>query len=513
MHADEAHRARQANVYADETAKEEIAITQPMDKQMSRLWKWCGGLCVSALLIAGSQAGAQQPVVASVPPPQVRQFTVQQAVDYALANYPAVRAALEQYNAAQAGVGLAQTKYLPQMDGVWQMDRGSRESVLGVLLPQSPNILTGTQGSVTPHANRPFWTSGAGVLLSWEPFTFGYRHAQVLSAEATANRTQAQVTLTQLGVASAVADASLAVLAQEQRVYASQADVNRRRVFNKSVHALVDAHLRPGADASRADAELAAARTRLIQAQESSQLGRIALAQLLGLAGASIEIVPGPFLTVPPAQAGETLPLTDHPAAVAQQDRVLEEKARIRVLNHAYFPHFTTEGLISARGSAETSTGAIRPFPAGLGWDVHNWEAGLTASMDLTSIFSIHARKKVELANRRREEAVYAQTMQSLTSQQQMALAQLEGARRVAENTPTELAAARQSESQAVARFHAGLGTIVDVAEAQSLLAQAETDDSLGRLSIWRALADLSAANGSIHSFLNTVDAMPQGGH
>jgi outer membrane protein TolC len=470
-------------------------------------------MCASTVFAAGLQAGAQRTAGVLAPEPQLRQFTVPQAVEYALANYPAVRAALEQYNAAQAGVGLVQTRYLPQMDGVWQMDRGSRESVLGVLLPQSPNILTGTQGSVTPHANRPFWTSGAGVLLSWEPFTFGYRHGQVLSAKATANRAQAQVRLTRLGVASAVADASLAVLAQEQRVHASEADVNRRQVFNRSVHALVDAHLRPGADASRADAELAAARTRLIQAQEASQMGRIALAQLLGLAGANVKIISGPLLTVPPVQASEALPLTNHPAAVAQQDRVLEEKARIRVLNHSYFPHFTTEGLISARGSGETSTGVVQPGASGLGWDVYNWEAGLTVSMDLTSIFSIHARKKVEIFNRRREEAVYVQTMQSLTSQQQTALAQLEGSRRVAENTPTELGAARQSETQAVARFHAGLGTIVDVAEAQSLLAQAETDDALGRLSIWRALADLSAANGSITPFLDTVDAMPQGGH
>lgn len=484
-----------------------------MNMQKSRLWKWLGGACAGAVLLTGLHAVAQQPPVASTPEPTLRQFTVQQAVEYALANYPAVRAAMEQYNAAQAGVGLARTSYLPTMDGAWQADRGSRESVLGVLLPQSPNILTGTQGSVTPHANRPFWTSGAGILLSWEPFTFGYRHAKVLSVEATANRTQAQVTLTRLGVASAVADASLAVLAQEQRVQASQADVSRRQVFTRSVHALVDAHLRPGADASRADAELAAARTHLIQEQETGDVGHIALAQLLGLAGTNIEIVRGPFLTIPPAQSGEATSLDTHPAVVVQRDRVLEEKARIRVLNHSYFPHFTTESLISARGSAETSTGAIRPGTAGLGWDVYNWEAGLTASMDLTSIFSIHERKKVEVSNRRREEAVYTQTMQALTGQQQIAIAQLEGARRVAENTPTELAAARQSETQAVARFHAGLGTIVDVAEAQSLLAQAETDDSLGRLSIWRALADLAAANGNMTPFLNTVNAMPQGGH
>ena len=92
-------------------------------------------------------------------------------------------------------------------------------------------------------------------------------------------------------------------------------------------------------------------------------------------------------------------------------------------------------------------------------------------------------------------------------------MAQLDGARRVAENTPTELAASQQSEQQALARFHAGLGTIVDVADAQDLLAQAEMDDSLARLSIWRALAELSAADGDITPFLNTANSMAQKGH
>jgi outer membrane protein len=472
------------------------------------------GKLLSSLLIvylsALHAAGGKAQQTAS---PPVQQFTVPEAVDYALKNYPAVRAAMEQYNAAKAGVGLAKTSYLPRLDGVWQGDRGSRESVLGVLLPQSPNILTGTQGGVTPHSNRPFWTSGAGALLSWEPFDFGYRGAQVRSAQATEARVAAQVTLTRLGVATAAADASLALLADEQRVQAMAADVSRREVFARSVHALVDAHLRPGADASRADAELAAARTRWILAQEDNEVGGVALAQLLGLAGTRVVIDPGPLLQVPPEVKETETPVVNHPAAQVEQGRVQEEKSRIRVLNRGYAPHFTTEGLLSARGSGEESTGNVQPGASGLGFSAYNWEAGLTVQMDLTSIFAIHERKRVEASNLRRDEALYAQTLQNLTAQQLTATAQLEGARRVAQNTPIELASSRQSELQAAARFRAGLGTIVDVAEAQSLLAQAEMDDSLARLRIWRALAELAAANGDLTPFLDAAKSTTSGGH
>ncbi|MGH9352909.1 MAG: TolC family protein [Terriglobia bacterium] len=440
-------------------------------------------------------------------------FTVQEAVSFALQNYPAVRAALESYNAARAGVGVANTHYLPRVDAVWQGNRGTRNSVLGVLLPQFPNILTGTQGAVLAPSNRSFWASGAGVLFSWEPFDFGYRRSQVRSAQSTATQTAAQVTLTRLGVATSVTDASLAVLADEQRVAASQADVDRRTVFGQSVHALVNARLRPGADASRADAELAAARTQLILAQESLQIASGQLATVLGISGTHVEIETGPFLQIPPENIWGGTPVTLHPAAVVGQRRIQEAQSRISVLNHAYYPHFTLEALTSARGSGENSKGNVAPGFNGLGADVHNWSAGLTVSLPVFDFISIHERRKVELANRRREQALYDLTVQTLSGQLEQARATLDGARRVAQNTPIELQASRDSEAQARARFHAGVGTIVDVAEAQRLLVQAEIDDSLARLAIWRALADLAAAQGDVQPLLNLAATVQTGDH
>ena len=99
--------------------------------------------------------------------------------------------------------------------------------------------------------------------------------------------------------------------------------------------------------------------------------------------------------------------------------------------------------------------------------------------------------------------------MQRITGQVQESLAALEGARRVAENPPIVLKAAQQSVAQALARFPAGVGTIVDVAEAQSLLVQAEIDDSLARLSVWRALAALAAGEGDLTPFLNLAGGKP----
>lgn len=110
---------------------------------------------------------------------------------------------------------------------------------------------------------------------------FGLRRATVDLARATASQAIALIELTQLDVATSAADAFLALLAAEQSARAAQANVERLETFSKSVHVLVENQLRAGADESRADAELAAARIQLIQAQQTVEINRANLARAL----------------------------------------------------------------------------------------------------------------------------------------------------------------------------------------------------------------------------------------
>ena len=80
-----------------------------------------------------------------------------------------------------------------------------------------------------------------------------------------------------------------------------------------------------------------------------------------------------------------------------------------------------------------------------------------------------------------------------------------ETARKIAANTPVQLKAAQDAHAQARARYDAGLGTLTEVAEAQRLLAQAEIDDALARLAVWRTLAAASRVQGDLQPFLHLV--------
>src|SRR6266852_2277501 len=143
-------------------------------------------------------------------------FTLEQAVEFALKNYPAVRAALEQQSAAQSAVALTRTSYLPRADLLWQSNRATRNNIFGLLLPQS--VIPSISGPVLPTTSGGgVWGSGAGLLFSWEPIDFGYRRATVGAAKASESRAGAEVALAKLDVAAAAADAFLTLLAAEQR--------------------------------------------------------------------------------------------------------------------------------------------------------------------------------------------------------------------------------------------------------------------------------------------------------
>jgi len=248
-------------------------------------------------------------------------FTLQEAVNFALKNYPAVRAAMERTSAAEAGIGLARTNYLPRADMLWQGNRASRNNILGLLLPNS--TIPSVSGPVLPTTSgRGAWGSAAGLLFSWEAFDFGRRRAEVDAAHAARDTLNAEAELTRLDVAVGTVNAYLTLLAAERTVEAAQADVERREVLAKSVGVLVDNQLRPGADASRANAELARAKAHLARARQQQEISRAALADILAVADGNVEVQEGSLVSTLPQGAPSEKGVTAHPLAAAQQGRV-----------------------------------------------------------------------------------------------------------------------------------------------------------------------------------------------
>jgi outer membrane protein len=441
--------------------------------------------------------------LAQTPPlgtPQPK-LTLAQAIELAEKNYPRIRASLEQRVAAQGGVSVARTAYLPRTDILWQTNRATANNVYGLLLPQG--IVPSISGPVlTADNTRSAWSSAGGALVSWQPFDFGLRRAQVNSAQQGTAAATAGLNLTRLNVDVATASAYLDLVTAEQLLVIARANLDRLQVFANAVHVLVDNRLRPGADAAQADADLAVGKTQLIQANTNVLVRRAALADFVGIPSANLEAEDAHLLAAEPSEQSSSASLATHPLAEQEAALVNQRQAQLSVITHSYVPQFKTQASISGRGTGSALSG---PFPGGtngLAPDTLNWAAGVQVTFPAFDFFALRAQKKVQEANVRAEQARYQQTLDDLSAQVQQAQAQLDGARQIALNTPVELTAARASEQQQRARFQAGLATVVEVAVAESLLTQAEADDAVARLNIWRALAGVAAARGDFTPFL-----------
>jgi outer membrane protein len=445
--------------------------------------------------------GALPDLVAAQSQPPSFPLTVHEAVQYAVNNYPAVRASTARVAAQESNVDLAHTAYLPRMDTSFQVNRATRNNVAGLLLPGttvppiSGPVADGTSAST-------IWGSASAVLLSWEAFDFGLRSASTDLARTLVTRANASAALTRLEVGVKTADAFLRLAAAQETVRAARANLERQQVFSGAVAALVKNQLRPGADDSRAQAELAQARIQLVQAEQGERIARAGLAQWLGVAPADVQIRFDALVATPPPPPATPPPPSAHPLAETQLAAVESSQAVQQVLSRSYFPRINLQTAYSLRGTGATAGGTNLGGTRGLDFDTPNWAVGFTATFPIFDYFSLRDRTRIEAHNERAERASYDRVMQELSTQAAQARAEMDGARQVAENTPIQLQAARVLEQQSRARYDAGLATIIEVADSQRLLMQAEVAEAVARLAVWRALLAEAAATGDISPLL-----------
>lgn len=460
-------------------------------------------LAVAVILFPTGIVGQTAP---ASPAPVHAPFTIATALEQAGTKYPAIRAAEAQREAAKGAIGVAQAAYLPRADMLWQLNRATTNKANLTPLGQSVvPIPTEPARATTGHSD---WNTLTGVLLSWQPFDFGARHAQVRAARFGYDSATHAADLTKLDVESAAAGAFFDIVSARQIVKVQQANLQRMESLSRSIHVLVENTLRPGADASQADAQLAQARTQLIQAQAQEKARLEALANFLQVPSDQIEIDDSQLMKDAPARTDDGGHVATHPFVMQQTAIRDQAKEQLHVLNRSWVPNLSLYGSVSGLGAGLTSTPvpAFQGGSAGLAPQTYNWLAAVQVTFPAFQIFTLRPQQKAQASILGASEATRERAMSDASAQAKEARALLDGARSAAQNTPIELQAARDSEQQQKARYEAGLATVIEVSAAESMLAQAEGDDAIARLNVWRGIAAVAEAQGDLQSFLQLVE-------
>ena len=196
------------------------------------------------------------------------------------ANYPAIQAGAGTTKGGGRGYRVAKTAYLPQDRCALADQPGDCEQYPWAFTAAGDH--TQRDGIVLPSdPTRSAWNSAGGALLSWQPFDFGARGAKVEVARQGSEAAKQAESLTGSRFRQTRGAHFSTLLPPNNSSTVAQANVQRYESFDKVVHVLVDNTLRPGVDASQADAQLALARNQLIQVQTEVALRRCALAEYL----------------------------------------------------------------------------------------------------------------------------------------------------------------------------------------------------------------------------------------
>jgi outer membrane protein TolC len=425
-------------------------------------------------------------------------ITLGEAVEYALAHNPRVRQVESVRLVAQAQTDAARARLLPDLWIVGQVNRAT-----GNVVPGSTFSLRGIPNVSGPPRGRTFdsgvWGSTVGASASWDVLLLERQMAVVDAALAEEGRVEAATAALKLDVAFAAADRFLAALSRGEVVRAAQAGVDRNRVFVQIVKALTDQALRPGVDLSRAQAELAISEAQLIRTQQNEAVARVELAQALGDTRLAVKLAPGPLLAGQPGAAAAATRV--HPALVESDAAVAAAQKRQRAVGLEYLPRIELAGAIWTRGSGLPDNGKASPAD-GIAPDTPNWAAGLLFTWSVLEPVGVRARARAESANVEVATARRAELGELIDAQVLSAAAIADGARRVASQTPVAVTAARAADTQATARYRSGLATVLEVAEAERLLTDAEIQDAEARLGVWSALLLAARAAGDLGPFM-----------
>jgi outer membrane protein TolC len=442
-----------------------------------------------------------------LPEPFKPAYTLSEAVHEALRNFPSIRAARFKLKAAAAEITLAKTEYLPNLDVLAQEIFTSHNIVGGTIIPQVLDVIPIQSGNNTGNSMKGYCSSNVGAGVSWLALDFGLRRANVKLAHAATTAAEQGLRLTELDVAYQAAEGYLDMVAAQETIRVARATVDRMKANVLAIHTYVDNGLRPGVDASRADYELSAARIALIDAEQATELARVDLAEKMGVAGTYINIDPDPIIRTPsPKFEARPVELSKHPLALLRASVVTEAKAKVTVIDKTWYPHLWLHGNVWGRGSnvpgSEGSNVAGGALPRAA-----NYMLGASLSFPIMDYFEIKAKRKRAFNDELAEKANFDLAMQILEQKDARSRVLLTEARRVADETPIMVKAARENAVKTVERYKVGLANIVNVSEAERILARAEVDDALAQVRVWKAILATGYVQGDLRPFMQIVSA------
>jgi outer membrane protein TolC len=429
-------------------------------------------------------------------------MTLPEALTYARAHQPQIKSALARYGARRAESAIARAQWLPQIGATAQLFGGTVNNTTAIYLPTAETDIPRVGGRPS---NSTAWEPAPSTIvaasLGQEVYDFGRISAQIAAADAIAEYAHASADALQLDVQLGVQETFASVLAARRVLAATEEALKRALTHRDYAAAGVKSGLQPPVNLTRAQADVAQLEVRRIQAVSGLDVARAALAASIASSEPQIDAVEMPIDASPAPALDEVMREAErrNPALAAALAQLRAATADVKATTRELLPNIIASAAISTRaGGMPGSGGPGAPTtPPGGGWlpDVQNWSLGLIVQWNLFD-GTIWARRDAAKARQDAARFDLETARMTIGLAGERAWLDLDAALKVLPGLQTNVDAAKANFAQADARFRAGLGNIIEMADAESLLINAELQLAVGQFNVGRARAELGRVVG-----------------
>ncbi len=394
-------------------------------------------------------------------------LSLDEALSTALRNHPQILEAKANLKGAEARTGQSLASYYPQISIAADWSKGR-------------SFMTASESlkDVEVHTDA--------VYLKQVLYDFGRTSGAVAAARSNRTATEESLAITRQDIVLRVKTAYYLVLATEKQVVAVTEDVKAREAVFNQAQEFFKQGIRAKVEVTRAEANLYAAKTSLIRAKNNREIARIELANAMGVSSL------GPCSLIEPTVSPSVLPTDD----TVRQDAVANraELKRLIALKAA-----ATASLQAARSgyfpilSGTASVGyADKDFPPG----GKVWGVGLNLTVPLFSGFLTVEQEHEAVAALSAAEARQSDQRLQVEKDARTALLNVKETTARMASTDQEMAASKENLLLAEGRYQEGVGSIIEVTDAQSQALDAETAHIQAAYDYYTALARLDRAIG-----------------
>ncbi len=410
---------------------------------------WRLGLLCLFFTVGLKTAGGEE-----ILPPPGKPLTLEQCTAVALKYHPSLRANLANIEAARAKVEQALAAYYPQINFTTSYTNGT-------------NNYYGTGPYRTGSHNWTFYdTYSLGPSLSQNIYDFGRTKNAVAVTRENVKANEEELAITKQTVMLNVKQAYFDVLKKLRLIKVAEETVKQNREKLDQALGFFQAGTRPKIDVTKAEVDLANAELKLIQAKNNFQVARVGLNNAMGLSQELTFAIEDSLDFQPYEITLEEIlrkAYEQRPEILQIKARQRSQEASLKIAQASYYPTISGNASYLYRGGELSD----------LYWD---FTIGATLSIPLFSGFSSPnqvAEARANLKNLRAQEESLNLNIRLEAEQAYLGLKEAEERIRVTEKAVVQ---AQENYELARGRYQVGVGSPLEITDAEVLLANARAN-------------------------------------